>query len=184
MHGTPSTTEQWKPILGFESVYEVSSEGRVKSLTRRVVNHRNGGTRIIRGRIITLQPDGGGYLIAHLYKGGRRRAIHVASLVTGAFIGPKPEGLEVRHFDGVKTNNNAQNLLYGTRVENMGDARRHDTWARGERQGQSRLTEKKVLAIRASKKPSIILSIEFGISYGHVRAIKTGVAWAWLNNGK
>lgn len=57
---------------------------------------------------------------------GHSRTVH--SLVAAAFIGPCPQGQEVRHKDGTRTNNTADNLEYGTRTDNLRDAIRHGTW--------------------------------------------------------
>ena len=48
----------------------------------------------------------------------------VASLVAFAFIGPRPDGNVVRHLDGNKDNNRADNLAYGTHQDNADDDRR------------------------------------------------------------
>lgn len=47
----PYANEEWRPILGYEGLYEVSNMGRVKSLEREVNN--NGGKRIIKEKILT-----------------------------------------------------------------------------------------------------------------------------------
>ena len=54
-----------------------------------------------------------------------QRRIHL--LVMLAFVGPRPEGLETRHFDGNHLNNSLENLRYGTSSENSMDEVRHGT---------------------------------------------------------
>jgi hypothetical protein len=66
-----------------------------------------------------------GYLRLNLRRDGRYWGRHVHVLVAEAFHGLRPEGLQVRHLDGVKTNNAARNLRYGTPAENAQDAVRH-----------------------------------------------------------
>lgn len=70
-----------------------------------------------RGRLHPLKPadNGRGYLRVRC--GGRSVCVH--TLVAAAFLGPKPEAMEVNHKDGVKANNCADNLEYVTRSENM-----------------------------------------------------------------
>ena len=48
-------TERWLPITGVEN-YEVSSEGRVRSLAR-LIHTRNGRTRHYDGQILTPIPN-------------------------------------------------------------------------------------------------------------------------------
>jgi hypothetical protein len=42
-----------------------------------------------------------------------------------AFVGPYPEGMEIRHLDGNPENNALENLKYGTRSQNIQDQIRH-----------------------------------------------------------
>lgn len=58
--------------------------------------------------------------------GRDRRYVHV--LVAESFIGPKPEGLEVRHLNGNPEDNRVENLAYGTRSENVLDSVKHGTY--------------------------------------------------------
>lgn len=175
-----SVTEQWKPVRGFEGFYSVSDWGRVRSEERRVCNHPSGSTRRVRERLIKARPVQGGYLCVWLNKERKARVFKVASLVARAFIGPNPKRLDVCHDDGVNTNNRATNLKYGTRKQNMADAKRHGTWAHGERHGNAKLTDAQVLQIIADKRPSVIVAFENGISYSYVRALKKREKRQWL----
>lgn len=58
--------------------------------------------------------------------------------------------METRHLDGTRTNNQLDNLCWGTKVENTQDQVRHGTHAdnRGERHGHAKLTESIVILIR------------------------------------
>jgi hypothetical protein len=113
--------DRWLPVVGWEGFYEVSDSGRVRSIDR-VIERKNGRRLPLRGRILRGFPDTHGHL--HVSLPGRLSApIH--RLVARAFIGPCPEGLEVRHLDGVHSNNSLSNLAYGTHAENMQDMQRH-----------------------------------------------------------
>lgn len=48
-------------------------------------------------------------------------------LVALAFLGPAAHGCEVRHKDGTRDNNHVENLEYGSRTDNVADARKHGT---------------------------------------------------------
>lgn len=97
--------EEWRPIAGFEGLYEVSNIGRVRSLTRY--------KKVIKP-IITNS----GYYQYQLWHNGVRRAGLAHRLVAQAFI-PNPDNkLVVNHIDENKLNNSADNLEWVTHVEN------------------------------------------------------------------
>lgn len=75
----------------------------------------------------------------------------VHKVVMLAFVGPRPEGLEIAHDDGDTSNNRLSNLRYTTRVDNEADKLRHGTRSRGESHGCAKLTEKDVIAIRKDR---------------------------------
>lgn len=114
-----ATCESWRPVVGMEGLYEVSDAGRVRSLPRQTASGVHGGG------IRKLSLDTNGYLTVKLSRDGKPTNYRVHKLVTAAFLGPCPEGQEVRHWDGDHANAALTNLLYGTRAENMADQRRH-----------------------------------------------------------
>lgn len=87
-----------------------------------------------------------GYKIVVLSNPRKRWLVHV--LVAQAFLPPKPEGQEVRHLDGNPANNHASNLAWGTRLDNVNDAKRHGVFPLGSRNGNALLTEEDVVEIR------------------------------------
>jgi len=101
--------ETWKPIIGYEGLYQVSDLGKVRSL-------KFGKERILKPGMSA------GYLAVGLCNNGQKtRKVH--QLVAEAFIGPRPDGYETCHKDDVKTNNVLTNLYYGTKSENLGGDR-------------------------------------------------------------
>lgn len=126
-----ATCEEWRPIPGYEGLYEVSDQGRVKSVERRVPFVNRWGQEITRRvpeciREVSVHPNGGHlYLTLHNRK---RRQHFVHNLVLLAFVGPRPDDKpETRHLDGDPTNNRLENLRYGTSKENADDQRAHGT---------------------------------------------------------
>lgn len=109
--------EEWRPIPGFERTYEISSLGRVRSIPRP-------GTR---GGILKLPLDSDGYPRMTLAQDGTATPMSVHRMVARVFIGPRPDGLEVRHLDGVANHCWVGNLTYGTGSQNILDAVRHGT---------------------------------------------------------
>ena len=173
--------EKWRSVTGFEGRYSVSNLGRVRSEERRVTNSTSGGTRRVRERILRTHAATGGYLHVWLCTAGQKASVFkVATLVARAFLGARPEGLDVCHINGVNTDNRVENLRYGTRVQNMQDAARHGTMARGEKQGLSKLTERDVLSIRSDSRLLVEIAKDYGISFQHVSAIKRKASWKWL----
>lgn len=110
-------SEIWKPVAGFEGLYEVSNTGHVRSVTR---DRDCGitGVHHYEGRELTLSQDAYGYLQCVLSDRGRIKKAKVHRLVAYAFI-PQIEGKEhVNHIDGDKQNNNVENLEWCTIAEN------------------------------------------------------------------
>ena len=119
--------EQWKPVYGYEGIYEVSSHGRVRSLDR-VVTYSDGRVRHYKGKVLHATPKKrGGYPVVCLYSQDKGQIRTVHSLVAETFIGPRPEGTEVCHNDGDPANSRLDNLRYGTSRENKLDTVRHGT---------------------------------------------------------
>lgn len=119
-------SEEWREIPGYEGLYEVSSIGRVRSLDR--VSMRNGRPVRRRGRmkLLSRQDQRHGHLTTKLTDcGGRPRAARVHHLVALAFIGPRPEGMQVCHHNDDPTDNRVENLRYDTPAANVADSIRN-----------------------------------------------------------
>lgn len=114
--------EVWLPVVGWESFYEVSSLGRVRSLPRPKGHAGRPGGAILKPGVQT-----NGYLIVTLARPGKRLTRTVHRLVLETFVGPRPKGEETRHLDGNKLNNRLSNLTYGDHKSNMEDVARHGT---------------------------------------------------------
>ena len=125
MNTSKPTIEQWRDIPGHPG-YQVSDHGRVRSLDRTITT-ANGQVRRLKGRAMRATLNQHGYPFVDLRNQGKRRVRTVHSLVAEAFIGTRPEGMEVCHNDGNKTNNHVDNLRYGTRSDNTLDKVRHGT---------------------------------------------------------
>lgn len=114
--------EIWKPVVGYEGLYEVSSHGRVKSLDRKGTDGRN-----IKGKLLSIngiKNPNTPYLQVSLYKDNIKKSIKVHRLVASAFLINEIEGLSaVNHIDGNKKNNNVDNLEWVSYVDNMKHAR-------------------------------------------------------------
>jgi NUMOD4 motif/HNH endonuclease len=108
--------EIWKSIEGYEGKYEVSSLGRVKSLSRVVV--KRGIEYTYQDKIIYLDKTNTGYFRATLCKDGSCKKFGVHRLVAQAFISNPEDKPTVNHIDGDKSNNTLSNLEWNTHSEN------------------------------------------------------------------
>lgn len=114
--------ENWRDIEGYETYYQISSLGRIKSLNRYVID-KNGKTRFKQGKIITLLPDNDGYLHVRLHKDGTGHTYTVHQLVAKHFI-KKPDDFEtvkyeINHKDNNRANNSFINLEWITHTDNI-----------------------------------------------------------------
>lgn len=133
------SAEIWKPIAGYEGLYEVSSHGRVRS----IIEDRNR-----RRRELKAFNSGYGYVVISLTGrlGLKRHFVH--RLVAAAFI-PNPLGLPaVNHIDACKTNNQVENLEWVTLAENNRHAARMGITPRGSKHHYAKLDEAKVVDMR------------------------------------
>lgn len=134
---------------------------------------------IIGKRGFTLSPAmaPNGYLHFRMSRPGYlpvTRPVHVA--VCEAFHGPRPDGLEAAHLNGIKTDNRPENLAWKTRAENHADKVRHGTHRRGEDHYACRLSDSQVREIRASLENAVIVGARYGMSPAYVRNIRKGRA--------
>lgn len=112
--------EQWKDITGWEGRYQISTEGRVKSI-------RGGKVRPQTEKLLVLAHDAYGY--QHINLGPKQRA-RVHRLVAEAFI-PNPEGYPlVCHHNDVRDDNRLENLYWGTVKDNAQDRERRGRYKR------------------------------------------------------
>lgn len=118
--------EEWHPlpVAEFADRYSVSSHGRIRSEARVNIDRR-GWPRRWPELILKCAPSSTtGYprfLACDASRSGRRSWFNVHRMVAIAFLGPGPEGTEVCHIDGTRTNNYVGNLYWGTHSENLKD---------------------------------------------------------------
>lgn len=110
----------WKPIVGYEDLYEVSDFGQVRRVPRSPAYPT--ARRILRPWMSTT-----GYPCVSLYRQGVKRAFKVHRLVAFAFLSGASPDLDACHNDGNRLHTNASNLRWDTRSENMRDTVRHGT---------------------------------------------------------
>lgn len=102
-----NTKEIWKPIAECNGEYHVSNHGRVKSL-------KFGKERILKPSFCKR-----GYLQVGIVWQNKQKTTKIHKLVAKAFIQNPQNKLEINHKNGIKTDNNVENLEWVTRSENI-----------------------------------------------------------------
>ena len=110
--------EIWKPVVGYEGIYEVSSLGRVKSCERTIIR-KDGRKMNVRGKIMKPSIIRIGYEQIDLSKKDNAETVYVHRLVGKAFIENPYNKEQINHKNGVKTDNRVENLEWVTSQENM-----------------------------------------------------------------
>ena len=99
--------EIWVDIKGYEGLYQVSNQGRVKRL------YKNGKIRILKPSL-----DNNGYLYVTLSKNNKPKIFKLHRLIAINFI-PNPENKPcIDHINTIRTDNRVENLRWVTKKEN------------------------------------------------------------------
>ena len=103
--------EKWKPIKGYEDLYEVSNLGNIKNS---------------KGKILKSALCKNGYRSVSLWKKNKGKTYFIHRLVAEAFVLNYENKTDINHKDGNKENNKADNLEWCTRKQNI-----HHSWKNG-----------------------------------------------------
>lgn len=175
--------ERWKPVSGYEGLYEVSDLGRVRRLPRfQVIKDRLGNSchRLLKGMeirpIITDR-----YLCVNLWRDGKGKTTRINILVCETFNGSRPLGKDCAlHGNGDRFDNRATNLRWGDHLDNAVDREAHGNTAKGERQHSARLTESLVRSIRervAAGEQMASIAREVGVNKSSIQAAVHRRSW-------
>jgi hypothetical protein len=181
---------EYRPIAGYPG-YRVGDDGSVWCC--RPINGRGPANKPWRrlNPWRNPKPNGGSvYSIVSLHGNGVHVARCVHLIVLESFIGPRPEGMQARHFpDRDTTNNRLDNLQWGTPKQNSQDRITHGTNAGGSRNGSAKLKEADIVVLRLRyfaalgsrrKMPNgrlAKIAKEFGVTIGHVCKIVRRRLW-------
>ncbi|MFM1691784.1 NUMOD4 motif-containing HNH endonuclease [Aeromonas salmonicida] len=173
--------EVWVPLNGWDWLYEVSSCGRVRSISRTVSNAR--GTRFIKGIVRkptwSAQSRSGQYLVVSVTATGRKRQlVRVHRAVLESFVGlPPQDGYVARHLNDDRSNNHLTNLAWGSHGDNMRDRDLNGGTCVGVAQKASKLTNEEVSKIFFSEESGVLLASRYGVSPSAISLIRRGKSW-------
>lgn len=181
----PAELEAWYPFPGYESYFEITRSGRVRSIPRYVNSPAvAGGKRMIRGRELKLQSVKG--YPAFLTRGaGRKTTIYVHRAIATLFV-PNPDGKpHVNHIDGDKANNDPSNLEWVTHKENMRHAfatglAHYPKVGSGDKSPTAKLDWPKVRQMRkllSAGETQLSVARRFGVATGTVGFIARNETW-------
>lgn len=162
-------TERWLPVDGYAGLYEVSSEGRVLSLSREIFMKPQTSETM---KYPTLRLTNAQ---------GVAKTHYIHALVLTTFVGPRPAGADACHGDGNKQNNRLSNLRWDTRSANAADRDLHGTSTVGERHPAAKLTDDAVRALRKRRSEGAsftTLAKEFGVTRMTAHRAAAGNSWS------
>src|SRR5947209_3578950 len=101
--------EWWKPVVGFEGLYEVSNVGNVCRIKKSNVSRP--------GQHLGQWAHWDGRLFVVLSSAGKQKTKKVHKLMVDAFLGGTPEGMTVNHDDDCYTHNRLSNFSFKTTID-------------------------------------------------------------------
>jgi hypothetical protein len=168
-------SERWRPVPGFDR-YEVSDQGRVRSLDH--VTH-DGQRR--RGRVLRAGITAGYGRVILTRTPARKKNALVHRLVLEAFVGPAPPGTQACHENGNPIDCRLENLRWGTPKSNHEDKAAHGTAPKGEKNPSAKLSRDDVERMREQRLFGATyadLGRQHGVTTSAARFAVLGRTWA------
>jgi len=165
--------EEWRVIEDFPD-YAVSNMGRVKRITKT--------TNTFVGKILKPRLGTARYFQVNLCKDGKARNMFIHRLVLMAFVGPCPINYGANHKNGIRTDNELNNLEWTTAKQNSEHAIKTGLWHSncGENNPNSFLKKREVWLIKkllANKIKQKSIGKMFGVNPVTISDIKRGLTW-------
>ena len=161
--------QEWREVVGYCGLYEVSNTGRVYSLYT--------------CRVLAPGLNTKGYRFVVLHKNGTQKKFYVHRLVLAAFTGHPLTGQAAAHLNGKRTDNRHCNLVWATYKENEAHKLLHGTVKFGSKNAQAKLSEEQVAEIRSLSRAgmsSYKIAPLFRVHDTNIRLIVARKTWAHL----
>ncbi len=110
---------KWRPVVGYEGLYEVSVDGEIRSLDRTIRRPQDQRDRFLRGKTMKGVVAWNKYVIMTFCKNGVVKPKMAHRVVAEAHIGTIPDGIDIDHKNGVRDDNRLDNLRFATRSQNL-----------------------------------------------------------------
>jgi hypothetical protein len=148
--------EVWKDVIGYEGLYQASSFGKIKSLSKlKTIKNKYRIISYTTKEIILKAGSCQGYERVVLIKDGLRSTKKVHRIIASAFLGDEPNKC-VNHIDFNRSNNNINNLEWLTSLENNRHSRINNRYPKlimsdNHKQILSKINSKKVVCTKTNK---------------------------------
>jgi len=169
--------EEWKPIIGYEGLYEISNFGRIKTLKRKFV---------LQTKLFKQQTSIYGYYIVTLNKGNKETKNYLVHILVAKHFIPNPQNKpEVNHKKGIKKDNRFFELEWSTKLENVQHAFSTGLVChKGVKNANCKLSDNDVIEIFNSTDSYKELSERYAVNKTLISSIKTGSRWGHLTKKK
>ena len=180
--------EIWKDVVGWEGLYQVSSLGRIKSLSRKTKMFSTRWNcwyyQKTKDRILKQHISHRGYNRVELFiKSSETHGYYVHVLVAKAFIDNPNSKQTVNHINEIKTDNRVENLEWATHYEQMQHYRNNGVKKySGQFHYRAKITEEQAIEIIRSNEPNSNICRKYNLSKSAVWSIRNGVSWRLLHN--
>ena len=174
--------EEWRPVAGYQGIYEVSNLGGVRSIDRRIINSL-GHHRFYPGKTMSQRASPRGEKRVDLWdRKGKSHFVH--RLVAEAFCEKPDDAVEVNHINGDPRDNRAVNLEWVTKSQNIQHA--YDNGLAtpnpiyGEKNPKSKLKASDLAVIEKMKldgKSSYEIASEFGVNASTIQRVLKKKTW-------